>query len=384
MRLQAGIVFVLATSAFVGVTAGQDAGSAAGEGALYFTNKLITDPGATGVKKFEMSDAAPTAAAPVKAYAMTSAFASTYQTQFEYKIPADTVLNGKMTVKTWVSCDVVAPFRPAYQNTQNDLQALRVELYKGATLLGEAHHYNSLATCTGPSSVNEINVQVTLDAVEMSKGDILGVRPLLWTTNPPEAQAKNVHFLVGGGTRISAIRGEGLPGASAAGPAGAVAKLVPGELEGDAATVSHSFENVTSDTYRFNWTTDGADFQVGAEANAGNGTVQVTARDGSGNETLNFTLPDATGGGDFTSTITNTTAGTWVIELAYADFRGTLNFTVTPYVAAVAGGNTTDGGNATENATGQSAPDEGGIPGLEIVGATLAIAAAVLARRRRA
>ncbi|MBI2077875.1 MAG: hypothetical protein HYT80_05825 [Euryarchaeota archaeon] len=382
MRLQAGIVLVLATSAFVGATAtGQDA--PAGEGALYFTNKLITDPGATGVKKFEMTDVAPTAAAPVKAYAMTSAFASTYQTQFEYKFPADTVLNGKMTVKTWVSCDVLAPFRPAYQNTQNDLQALRVELYKGTTLLGEAHHYNSLAACTGPSVVHEISVQVPLDAVEMAKGDILGVRPLLWTTNPPEAQAKNVHFLVGGGTRISAIRGEGLPGASPAG-AGPVAKLVEETLDGSAATVSHSFDNTTSDTYRFNWTTETVDFEVAAGANATNGTVHVTAKDGSGNETLNFTLPGAAGESEFNSTLANTTAGTWVIELAYADFQGTFDFNLSPFVPAAVGGNATDQGNATENATAASAPDEGGLPGLEIVGATLAIAAAVFVRRRRA
>jgi hypothetical protein len=364
---------IIASTFLLAPAAAQDAAPA---GALYFTNKINADT-PTGVKTIAMTDVAPTAAAPVKAYAQTSLFASTYQTQFEYKFAADAVLDGKFSVQTWVSCDVAAAFRPAYQNTANDLQAFRIELYKGATLLGESHSYTALSTCTGSSVIQELKGDITLAAVEFAKNDVLGVRPLLWTTNPPEAQAKNVHFLVGSTTRASAIRGPGLPGA---GPAVAASKLIEADLEGDAATIEQSFSNATSDTYRFNWTTDLESAQIVYNASAASGNATIVVQDGSGEEIFNQTI--TTGDTEGMQELEAVEPGAWVFTVSYDGFQGSLSLTADALPEPSPTGTS---GPASTSATSRATDLEAdGAPGLGLLGLGLGVLVAVgLVRRRR-
>ncbi|MBI2077874.1 MAG: hypothetical protein HYT80_05820 [Euryarchaeota archaeon] len=374
------VVGLLMASALVAPMAPAKIPVVPGEGALYLTNSFVSGTD-TGTKIFKATDVAPSEAAVKKAYLAYGVVGTGATTRFSYTVAEPLTVTGPIRAEIWVSCDVAAVY--GHGNTAGaELDSSRFWLFKGTTQIGLDERQDAATTCTGPTSIRQIDFETPPVEAEFKKGDVIHLDFLFFISNPPESAAKNVHFLLGSTVHMARVTAMGLPGGGAATPK-AVPQLVEEALEGTNATIDHSFENATSDTYRFNWTTETTDFDVLATAKATNGTVHVTAKDGSGNETLNFTLPDATTGDNFTSTMVNTTAGTWVIELAYTDFQGTLDFSLTPYVPPAVGGNATGDGNATENATAASAPDEGGLPGLEIVGAATAIAVAVAVRRRR-
>lgn len=383
LRLAAGLaVFALTCSLLVGLAAAQDEEEPVVptvEGVLYFSSRFKSGT-ETGVKAFHFNTGAPTKAASEKAYAQTSMLAQTYQTQWDYKFPQASILDGKLKLTTWLSCDIAAVYRPpANTGGVNDVHGYRLAVIKNAatTPAATGPSFTQIPNCSGPTSIFKVEAEATLAKLEFAKGDILSIQVLIWTLNPPETVAKNVHFLVNSTTHPSVIRGLGLPVPEGATPAPQITlaatpssvEAAPGEeqmVELSITNPSAKAVNVTINaTGDYNATFGTMEIQVAANA-----TVSTTA---------NVTVPEDAAAGD---------SGTVVFHASIAGKEvGNVSVPVTVVAASTSptGGSGGSGGNGTagsnETATAKSGGDE--TPGPGVGALVVAVIAGVLLRRRR-
>lgn len=349
-------------------------------GSIYFTEEVVSDPLAgAGTRVMKAVAQAPADDTSEKAYVAFSFFQLTYTTQFEYEVQEDTVLTGPIHAKIYVSCDLPAAFRPGVEGEQSS-SAFNL-LVDGTEIAGDARVDDAM-TCTGPSDVIELHYEVDATGTELEAGDLLQADFLIWVTSGPALAVDHVHILVGSTTHPSGLTGPGLPGGDSA------PQTIQDELTGETADVSHAFDNATTATYQYNWTTDLTEARIVANASATNGTAQVTVRDGAGDERVNVTV--TTDGWNETLDI-EAAAGNWTVEIGYTDFVGSLDLAIGPIPEApptmdhdaMDHGNETMGGNQTDDAGAESA-DGAALPGPGLV-AVLAVAllgALAIPRRR--
>lgn len=354
------------------------AGQAPGEGALFFTDEVLTRPANDlGTRVLGMTDAAPTEEASKKAYLATGLFALTYTTQFDYEVTEDFALEGTVKATVFVSCDAPAPYRPGQEGAA---AGARLILMKDGDAISQQDMFGVPSPCTGSSTIREFNFEVDSAGTEFEAGDVLNVQFLLWVLNPPQAAGSTVYALVGSTTHPSGITAVGLPSA------GEGSELVEETLVGETALVSHSFDNATTASYIYNWTTDLAQAQIAGNASVTNGSAQLTVRDANGTELLNTTIgPD---GWNETLDV-DAAAGNWTILADYSDFVGSVSLAIGPVPAPALtpadegpAGNETSG-NETDDA-GPAEEEGAGIPGPGLAAVlVVSLAAAAYLRRRR-
>jgi len=352
---------------------------------LYFTSKVLAVGGVSGTsvlpKVFDATMDAPAVDASQKAYANAATGATAYPTAWAWKTGEPFQLSGQATISTWVSCDVLSVTRP--DPSGNQLSTMGVALQKnGADITGTSKTVfdTTPVVCTGPSSIRALTVVTGTADAEFKAGDTFGVRITMWAlANAPEANHKNIHFLVGSTKHPSRVSVAGLPGALSAAPG---PSLIEDTLEGTSASIEHAFDNATSDTYRFNWTANLTAARIEHNVTAANGSVQLRILDGASTELVNATL---NGTSAAASDVENATAGNWTVELSYSAFQGTLSLTIgaVPPPAPTAN-ETADGNQTEESGQAEEHKNEGGIPSVGIIAVALAASAGVAIRRRRA
>lgn len=371
--LLTGLIALMPLPGAMGQSATSDAG------AIYLTDELVSDPlGGAGTRVLKAVAEAPADDASEKAYVAFSFFQLTYTTQFEYEVQQDTVLTGPIHAKIYVSCDLPAAFRPGVEGEQSS-SAFNL-LVDGTEIAGDARVDDAM-TCTGPSDVIELDYEVDAAGTELEAGDLLQADFLIWVTSGPAFAVDHVHILVGSTTHPSGLTGAGLPGGDA------LPETIQDELTGTTGQVNHAFDDATSETYIYNWTTNLAETRIVGNASATNGTAQVIVRDGVGAELVNATV--TTEGWNETLDVEGE-PGNWTIHIAYADYAGRLEVTIGPVPdappatddGAMDRGNETIG-NETDAAGAESA-DGASLPGPGLLAVLLvALGAAVAVRRRR-
>lgn len=141
-----------------------------------------------------------------------------------------------------------------------------------------------------------------------------------------------------------------------------------------------AFNETTTASYHYNWTADGASYDLTADAELENGTVTFAVVDADDSEVAGGTV-NATDGGA-SNEIRGAAPGNWSIRVDAENATGTFRLDIAPAAPAGIANGTALGGNLTGNAT-----DDGGLgipgPGAVAVSAGLALAALVAGARRK-
>lgn len=317
----------------------------ASEGALYFTAE--SGPAAanggqcTANHGYTMATTAP---ADGKAYTSGSTEALACNTYFTYTAESAFQLGGAVTVQFYLSCDT-----PALQSTPVTLGFRARILHNGEDIGGTVDgDLPPGEACTGSA----LDYSATVDAgtEAFAVGDTLAAQLILWNT---DTTGTNFHVLVGAGTP-SGLRAVGLPDANAPKPE-AGSKTVYTNATGTAVAISHTFNNASSDTYVYNWTSTATSLDVSYNVTVGNGTVAYMVKDSSG-KTLSSGTLSKTGASTKPQTVP-AKAGLFQVTLKYTKFKGVMKLNLAPTAAA---GNSTasttgaKGGVATQSSDGAS------------------------------
>jgi MYXO-CTERM domain-containing protein len=340
-------------------------------GNLYLTSTLAgTAPAAgAGVKNFQFTDVAPTAATDSKAYPAASLLALSYYTDLIF-----------------LSCEQPVVFQPRGA-------IARMVLFKnGRTTAIGTSDYNPATRpqCMGPSSVLTFPFSVSTQDTAFSPADTLIVEFLFWWSSTDESVLKNGHILVNSAAHPSRVTAVGLPvpgGAEEAGPV-----LTFESLEGDEVHLTVPATTPTTALNTYNWATTLGEPIIDYWASVTAGTTILKVVDAAGATLLNETLMESGNG----SVQILAEPGEWTISIETADFTGLVMLNITAPApdgspegpGQDAGPDDEDpdqGGEAPTNGVDDTgAGDDKGSPGIGPMVVLLVVALAALVARRRA
>lgn len=388
MTMASRTLTILMLCALTGATAFSVAAAQEGEtddglGALFFTDEVLARPlGNAGTKVLAMTDVAPVDAEAKHAYVAFGFFQLTYTTQFDYEVSEAMTLSGPAVATFHISCDLPTATRPGVDGQQVSSRAV---LLKDGSEISSTERVDDAALCTGSSDVLTLVYELDSAGTEFDAGDTLNVQLILWAAALPDDAVDHVYILVDSTEYPSGIRGEGLPG----GAGGAEPVTVEESIEGPAVDLALTFDNATTGSHTYNWTTDLESIDVAYEGHASNGTANLTILAPGGKEAVSAPLAP----GERVNGTARVTAdpGNWTIQLDLSAFEGELRVQLTKHVEEAHP--TPDDGNATipagDNATAAGgnatdSPDGGALPGPAVVAVIAAVGVgSVLARKRR-